>query len=695
MTKPGNWWSISFLVAIITGIIMTVGCTHTEKQTDERNPAAIKSATKYGDRGSPAEYDSGAPKDSKWFDLYGDVPNYRSIGLEVIGGKPMFEEKFRWQMGPMWYRGRLTPQSVKAFVVGQEGAQDENVSNRAFTGSTGTRVQKFLKHMGIHRSYLFMNTFVYTINGQLDDDPNFKWLEQGVDSPIVNYRHKLFDYMLETNNETAALFMGIGAGGKASLSSWINARGGKCRPEPDLQKCDTSGMKAYFEKKWSDEKIKNSDGSKKELKNSILAVGVPHPGGANPNLGGEEQLKFIIAGFTNSARRVADKKNKDPNWLPHDDMDEKISKTALLDRMNSDFKYGHGAIPYRDFAFNTNWRMGAEGTTSNRWGAESIQVFSDDGVYNDKTSKFYKPKDQPIEMRKDESGQPVGPKEMAENELAYESPRSTNYDYGPCGLYNANTMKICDLASMLVDWPDMATIGVKNMGHDSFGYTGTYRGRAAGAKVFVLADQTSQDDFFSTRALTGTEGQKLNKLLDIAQVGTDYFILRTFPVDTIGNSPTTLVKGATSKAMTDRYAKILAEVKKTSPGLTTVVAFGPAAIAAAKQMKLNAIELTSGKDWNTAAAQIAKALGTKVKGSYDGSLAIIPRVDMPYHTRWWMGTSGDRAARGNNEASPGNYYRFWAPDWVENLQPRRLTSNEQSTINSAKSKNLNNFFNKF
>ena len=31
----------------------------------------------------------------------------------------------------MWYRGRLTPNSVKVFVVGQEGAQDENVSNRS------------------------------------------------------------------------------------------------------------------------------------------------------------------------------------------------------------------------------------------------------------------------------------------------------------------------------------------------------------------------------------------------------------------------------------------------------------------------------------------------------------------------------------------------------------------------------------
>jgi hypothetical protein len=679
MLKRGTWWSLSFLITTVATLAMVnSGCSHTGDHPDSRDPAAIKSSTKYGDRGSPAEYDSGAPKDSKWFELYGAVPNYRSIGIVALGGTPMSDEKFRWQMGPMWYRGRLTPQSVKAFVVGQEGAQDENVSNRAFTGSTGTRVQKFLKHMGIHRSYLFMNTFVYTINGQLDDDPNFKWLEQGENSPIVNYRHSLFDYMLETNNETVALFMGIGAGGKASVATWVRARGGKCRAEPDLQNCDTSGMAAWFKK---------NKGI--TIKNKILAIGVPHPGGANPNLGGDAQLQNIIAGFTNSAKRVAAEKNKNPNWLPKDS-DEKLSDTQLMAQMNSPFRYGHGAIPFRDFAFNTNWRMGAAGTTSNRWGADSIQVFSDSGVYNDKTSKFRKPKDLPFEMRSDRTG----PKEMASNELAYESPRTTDYDYGPCGLYNVNNDQICDLANLLVSWPNMSDVGVRAISHPSLGYTGTYRGRASNAKVFILADQTSQDDFFSTRALTGAEGQKLNKLLDLSGVEKNYFILRTFPVDTLGRPVSELISGATSSAMINHYKAIFAEVRKNSPGMNTVVAFGPAAIAAARAMKMNAIELASSNElssWNAASDQIAKKLGTKKSATYKGELAIIPRIDMPYHTRWWMGTSGDRADRGEG-AAVGDYYRFWAPDWVENLQPRPIEKAEAQKLIETKNQFKNNFF---
>ena len=681
MLKPRTWWSLSFLIA--TGAIValvSVGCSHSGHHAENRDPAAIKSSTKYGDRGSPAEYDSGAPKEnSKWFELYGAVPNYRSIGVVALGGTAMSDEKFRWQMGPMWYRGRLARNGVKAFIVGQEGAQDENVSNRAFTGSTGTRVQKFLKHMGIHRSYLFMNTFVYTINGQLDDDPNFKWLEQGENSPIVNYRHSLFDYMLETNSESVALFMGIGAGGKASVATWVRARGGgKCRAEPDLQNCDTSKMAEWF--------LKNKGIT---IKNKILAVGVPHPGGANPNLGGADQLQNIIAGFTNSAKRVAAEKNKNPNWLPKD-IDEKLSDSDLLAQMNSPFKYGHGAIPFRDFAFNTNWRMGAEGTTSNRWGADSIQVFSDAGVYNDKTSKFRKPKDLPIEMRADRTG----PKEMRADELAYESPKSKDYDFGPCkDYYNANS-KVCDLANLLVSWPNMADVGVKAVSHESLGYTGTYRGRALDAQVFILADQTSQDDIFSTRALTGAEGQRLNKMLALAGAGTNYFILRTFPVDTLGRSTSELISGATNPAMISQYKNIYAEVKKVAPAMNTVVAFGPVAIAAARAMKMNAIELASSSDlnsWNAAADQIAKNLGTKKSGVYKGELAIIPRIDLPYHTRWWMGTSGDRADRGEG-AAIGDYYRVWAPEWVENLPPRPIDKVEGQKLIQARDSFKNSFF---
>ena len=163
-------------------------------------------------RGQTLEFDPGAPKDSEWINLFAETPNYRAFGDKIISRRG---EKFRWKMGPMFYRGRLTPESVKIFIIGQEGAQDENLSNRSFTGSTGTRMQKFINYLGINKSYLFMNTFVYTITGQYslygEDAQNeykkkqwkqLKWLAQNKDSIVVQHRHQMFDYMLKTNKKT-------------------------------------------------------------------------------------------------------------------------------------------------------------------------------------------------------------------------------------------------------------------------------------------------------------------------------------------------------------------------------------------------------------------------------------------------------------------------------------------------------------
>jgi len=84
-------------------------------------------------------------------------------------------------------------QHLNNYLIGQEGAQDENVSNRSFTGSTGTRMQKFLNYLGVDKSYLFMNTFVYTITGQYslfgeDAENPRKLLEQKNEIENLNER---------------------------------------------------------------------------------------------------------------------------------------------------------------------------------------------------------------------------------------------------------------------------------------------------------------------------------------------------------------------------------------------------------------------------------------------------------------------------------------------------------------------------
>ena len=663
---------------LLAGMMTVASCTHAPSSTSPRDPQSVNVALPFdARRGSPAEYDAGAPADSKWIELFGSSPNYRAIGVEALGGKAKTDEKFRWEFGPMWYRGRLTPESVKVFVVGQEGAQDENVSNRAFTGSTGTRTQRFLNHLGIHRSYLFLNTFVYTINGQLEDDPRFKWIEQGEESPIVDYRHKLFDNMMVTNANTVSLFMGVGSGGKASLATWVNARGGKCSVAWELKNCDTRGMKKWFK-----------DNRGVEIKNDILAIGVPHPGGANPNLGGDAAMANIKAGFSGAAQRVAAYKVANKNWLPQD-IDEKATPEELVARLQAGYTYkGYAPIPFRDFAYNTNWRMGSEGTTSNRWGANSIQVYSDAGEYNDKNSQFpYKPQDLDSGMNAKGTAL-IG---MSSRDLPYESPRynpntwsasKPDFDYGPCG-YLRYDQQACSLSEALVSWPNMKQLGINYVSHDSFGYFGTYRGRGKGAQVYVIMDQTSHDDFFSARAVTGAQGQKLQAMLSKTGVGLNYFIQRSLPVDTLGVNTSELIAGVTKPEMTATYKRIYEAVAANSD-IKAVVAVGPVAKAIVESLQLSRVQIVTLDNLDSITADneairlVAQALESQA-GTYNGELMTIPREDLPYHSRWWMGSSGDRGFRGENY-SLGNYYRVYAPQWVSRLYPLPLTKEEKADL---------------
>src|SRR5881397_59032 len=138
------------------------------------------------DRGSPWEYDPGPSKNRSWSRLFAETPNYRGFGIAMSGN-----EEFRWHFGPMFYRGRLGDQQVKVLVVGQEGAQDESLSHRSFTGGTGARLQYLLQFLGFDRSYLFLNSFVYPIFGQYTQD--LRPLAQDPRSPIAAHRNRIFD----------------------------------------------------------------------------------------------------------------------------------------------------------------------------------------------------------------------------------------------------------------------------------------------------------------------------------------------------------------------------------------------------------------------------------------------------------------------------------------------------------------------
>jgi len=122
--------------------------------------------------------------------------------------------RFRTEFGPVYYRGRLN-NGVKLLIVGQDPSTDEIVAQRNLVGSAGQRVQKLLNKIGITKSYVMFNTFLYGIKGQMDATMNAVALE----STILDYRNSLFDKIVGTNTLQAIVSFGNGA--DIAIENWF------------------------------------------------------------------------------------------------------------------------------------------------------------------------------------------------------------------------------------------------------------------------------------------------------------------------------------------------------------------------------------------------------------------------------------------------------------------------------------------
>src|SRR5262245_8561029 len=121
--------------------------------------------------------------------------------------------RFRTEFGPVYYRGRLN-NSVKLLIVGQDPSTDEILAQRNLVGSAGQRVQRLLNKVGITRSYVMFNTFLYGIKGQMDAVMNAAALEP----TILNYRNSLFDKTAGASAIQAIISFGNGA--DLAVTNW-------------------------------------------------------------------------------------------------------------------------------------------------------------------------------------------------------------------------------------------------------------------------------------------------------------------------------------------------------------------------------------------------------------------------------------------------------------------------------------------
>jgi uracil-DNA glycosylase len=90
---------------------------------------------------------------------------YRSLCEEVPGRRVYPPADFRLEWGPVFHRGRLDG-TARLLVIGQDPAQHETIVRRTLVGEAGHRLQGFLAKLGLERSYVMVNTYVYSVFGQ-------------------------------------------------------------------------------------------------------------------------------------------------------------------------------------------------------------------------------------------------------------------------------------------------------------------------------------------------------------------------------------------------------------------------------------------------------------------------------------------------------------------------------------------------
>lgn len=118
-------------------------------------------------------------------------------GLEVY---PPADFRIEW--GPVFHRGRLDG-TARVLVIGQDPAEHEVIGRRILLGTAGHRTQGFVARLGIERSYVMINTFVYGVYGQSGGSRHKD------DAAIAAYRGRWLDALLIGSQIEAVVTLGM------------------------------------------------------------------------------------------------------------------------------------------------------------------------------------------------------------------------------------------------------------------------------------------------------------------------------------------------------------------------------------------------------------------------------------------------------------------------------------------------------
>jgi hypothetical protein len=133
-------------------------------------------------------------------------PGYVSDPFRTLAGEYPDDavypaDSFRVEWGPVFHRGRLDG-TARILVVGQDPATHEAICRRILVGEAGQRIQGFLAKLGVTRSYVYVNTFLYSVYGQSGGERHV------ADAAIAAYRNRWIDAIVTTNPIEAIVSLG-------------------------------------------------------------------------------------------------------------------------------------------------------------------------------------------------------------------------------------------------------------------------------------------------------------------------------------------------------------------------------------------------------------------------------------------------------------------------------------------------------
>lgn len=130
---------------------------------------------------------------------YGRAP-YRRLVADYPDETAYPIKDFRVEWGPIFHRGRLDG-TARVLVIGQDPAAHEAIARRILVGEAGQRAQGLLARLGIDHSYVFVNTFLYSLFGSAGS----KYVDQ---EAIVAYRNGWLDAIVKDQPIEAIITLG-------------------------------------------------------------------------------------------------------------------------------------------------------------------------------------------------------------------------------------------------------------------------------------------------------------------------------------------------------------------------------------------------------------------------------------------------------------------------------------------------------